>query len=165
MLATAVCWRRRCIPRACPAPGAAGKRFAVHRKNRALILDYCCGDCRRVFNAFTGTVFQKTSRLPSTLILISRGIAQGTSTARLARELGCDRMKLLELRHKIQDLALVGLDPTPLSDPMIEVDECYVNAGEKKVSRIASRMIRHEVGPTSDAATAHSKATARRSRP
>lgn len=115
---------------ACPRCG--GKRFAVHRKHRAPILDYRCGDCRRVFNAFTGTVFQKTSRLPSTLILILRGIAQGASTARLARELGCDRMKLLELRHKIQDLALVGLDPTPLSDPMIEADECYVNAGEKR---------------------------------
>ena len=115
---------------ACPRCG--GERFAVHRKHRAPILDYRCGDCRLVFNAFTGTVFQKTSRLPSTLILILRGIAQAASTARTARELGSDRMKLLELRHKIQDLASAGLDPTPLSDPMIEADECYVNAGEKR---------------------------------
>ena len=36
-----------------------GKRCAVHRKHRAPVLDSRCGDCRRVINAFTGTVFQK----------------------------------------------------------------------------------------------------------
>ena len=77
-----------------------------------------------------------TNRRPSTLILILRGIAQGVSTARLARELDCDRMKLLELRHKLQDHALAGLDPTPLSDPIVEADECYVNAGEKRYSAL-----------------------------
>ena len=96
------------------------------------MLDYRCRNCRRVFNAFTGTALQKTNRRPSTLVLILRGVAQGVSTARLARELDCDRMKLLELRHKLQDHALAGLDPAPLNDPVVEADECYVNAGEKR---------------------------------
>ena len=41
-------------------------------------------------------------------------------------------MKLLELRHKLQDKALAGLDPTPLSDPIVEADECDINAGKKR---------------------------------
>ena len=115
---------------ACPRCG--GDRFGVHRAHRAPVLDYRCRDCRRVFNAFTGTALQKTSRRPSDLVLILRGFAQGATTARLARELGCDRIKLLVLRHKLQDHARAGLDPSPLPDAVVEADECYVNAGEKR---------------------------------
>ena len=66
------------------------------------------------------------------MVLILRGIAQGAPTARLARELGCDRMKLLQLRHKLQEHATAGLDPAALPDAVVEADECYVNAGEKR---------------------------------
>ena len=113
-------------------PRCGGDRKGVHRKHRAPVIDYRCRDCRRVFNASTGTALQKTSRPPSALVLILRGIAQGASTARLARELGCDRMKLLALRYKLQDNALAGLDPEPLPDAVAEADECYVNAGETR---------------------------------
>jgi len=114
----------------CPRCGSS--RLGVHRKDRAPVLGDRCRDCRRVFNAFTGTALRKTNRRPSTMVLILRGIAQGVSTARLARELDCDRMKLLELRHKLQDHALAGLDPAPLVDPVDEADECYVNVGQKR---------------------------------
>ena len=96
------------------------------------ILDYRCRDCCRVFHAFTGTAPQKTGRSPAALVLILRGIAQGVSTARRARELGCDRMKRLPLRHKLQGHATAGLDPTPLGDATVEADECYVDAGGKR---------------------------------
>jgi transposase-like protein len=115
---------------ACPRCG--GDRLGVHRRHRDPVIDYRCRDCRRVFNIFTGTALQGTSRRPSELIQILRGIAQGAPTARLARELGCDRMKLLELRHKLQAHATSGLDPAALPDPVVEADECYVNAGEKR---------------------------------
>ena len=115
---------------ACPRCG--GQDLRVHRKHRIPIIDYRCQDCRRVFNAFTDTALHKTSRAPSVILLILRGFAQGATTARMARELGCDRMKLLALRHKLQDRALIGLDPTPLPDATVEADECYVNAGEKR---------------------------------
>ena len=120
---------------ACPRCG--GDRFGVHRRRRDPVLDYRCRDCRRVFNAFTASALEKTSRRPSELVLILRGVAQGVPTARLARELGCNRMKLLVLRHKLQDHARAGLDPAPLPDATVEADECYVNAGEKR--RPASR--------------------------
>jgi transposase-like protein len=113
-------------------PRCGGDRYGVHRRHREPVIDYRCRDCRRVFNAFTGTALHKTSRRPSALVLILRGVAQGATTARLARELGCDRMKLLELRHKLHDRAVVGLDPAMLPDAVVEADECYVNAGEKR---------------------------------
>ena len=41
-------------------------------------------------------------------------------------ELGSDRMKLLALRHKLQANARAGLDPSPLTDAVIEADECNI---------------------------------------
>ena len=116
---------------ACPACRQTD-RLVVHRRHRDPVLDYLCRRCRRVFNAFTGTALQKTSRSPAELVLILRGIAQSAPTARMARELGRDRMKLLQLRHKLQEHATAGLDPAPLPDATVEADEFYVNAGGKR---------------------------------
>jgi transposase-like protein len=115
----------------CPRCGKSD-RLGIHRRHRAPVLDYQCGHCRRVFNAWTGTALQGLQRPPSQVVLILRGIAQGVPTAQLARELGCDRMRLLELRHRLQDNALTRLDRTPLGDAQAEVDEMYQNAGEKR---------------------------------
>ena len=67
-------------------------------------------------------------------MLILRGFAQGVPTAQLARELGCDREHLLELRRLMQDNASRWLDRNPLGDAVIEGDEMYQNAGEKGTS-------------------------------
>src|SRR4051812_35625354 len=83
---------------ACPRCGARDG-LTVHRRHRAPVLDYRCRSCRRVFNALTGTLLHGARRRPSELVLIIRGIAQGVTTARLARELGCSRPDLLALRH------------------------------------------------------------------
>jgi len=115
----------------CPRCGT-GDRLKVHRRHRAPILDYRCEACGRVFNAFTGTEFHKTHRTPSEILLILRGIAQGTSTARLARELNRHRPHLLRLRHRLQALAKKAADSSPLADDAaVEADEMYQNAGEK----------------------------------
>lgn len=112
-------------------------RMLVHRRHRSPVLDYRCGHCRRVFNSFTGTALQGTKRRPGQLVLIVRGIAQGVPTAQLARELGCDRSELLALRHRLQDLAHRNRGRMPLDDQVLEADEAYQNAGEKR--RAASR--------------------------
>jgi transposase-like protein len=109
----------------------------VHRRARAPVLDYRCGHCRRVFNAFTGTALHGIRRRPSALVLIVRGIAQGVPTAQLARELECDRSELLNLRHRLQDLAFRNRDRMPLDDTIVEADETYQNARGKR--RAASR--------------------------
>lgn len=107
--------------------------LVVHRRHRDPVLDYRCSGCGRVFNAWTGTRFQKTHRRPSELLLILRGITQGRTTAGLARELGCSRGHLLELRHQMQARGLSTVWE-PLPDPRVEADEMYQNAGEKRPS-------------------------------
>jgi transposase-like protein len=116
---------------ACPRCGARD-RLHVHRRHRAPILDYRCGHCRRVFNAFTGTALHGTRRRPAELVLIVRGIAQGVPTARLARELDRDRSQLLDLRHRLQEAAHASRHRVPLDDTTLEADEMYQNAGEKR---------------------------------
>jgi hypothetical protein len=108
------------------------RRLGVHHRHRAPVLDYQCGACGRVFNAWTGTILQGTHRRPSQVLLILRGIATGQPTAQMARELGCDRKHLLELRHRLQERARLGLDRNPLGDAVVEADEMYQNAGEKR---------------------------------
>jgi transposase-like protein len=121
---------------ACPRCHGADTSY-VHRRDRAPILGYRCRACRCAYNAFTGTALQGTKRRPVARLLILRGFAQGASTARLARELECDRLELLRFRHKLQDLAYRFRDLDPLEDSDVEADEAYQNAGEKR--RAASR--------------------------
>ena len=123
---------------ACPRCHRAD-RMRVHRSHRAPVRDYRCGHCRRVFNAFTGTALHGTKRRPSQLVLIARGFAQGVPTAQLARELDCDRSELLVLRHRLQDLAFRKRDRMPLDDEVLEADEAYQNAGEKRCAASRSR--------------------------
>jgi transposase len=111
----------------------ARDEFLIHRYYREPVLDYRCPACGRVFNAWTGTVFQGAHFRPSMLVLIVRGFSQGVSTAQLARELNCSRRHLLKLRHKYQSQARSGLDRTPLKDTEVEADEMYQNCGEKGV--------------------------------
>jgi transposase-like protein len=116
---------------ACPRCGASD-RMGIHRRHRDPVIDYQCGGCGRVFNAFTGTPLRGIRRSPSQLLLILRGVAQAAPTARMARELGCDRKHLLQLRHRLQGNAALRLDRNPLGDAVVEADEAYVNAGEKR---------------------------------
>jgi hypothetical protein len=117
---------------ACPRRGER-RRLGVHRRDRAPVLGYQCAACGRAFNAWAGTCLQGTHRRPSQVLLILRGIARGEPTAQLARELGCDRKHLLQLRHRPQHHALDRLDRNPLGDAAVEADEAYVNAGEKGI--------------------------------
>jgi transposase-like protein len=71
---------------ACPRCGER-QHLGIHRCHRAPLVDFQCGGCGRVFNAFTGTSLQGTHRRPSQLLMILRGVAQGTPTALMAREL------------------------------------------------------------------------------
>jgi hypothetical protein len=104
---------------------------SLPRSVREPILDSRCRRCHRAFNAWTGTAFPGTHWRPSQIVLILRGFAQGTPTARLARELACSRRHLLDWRPRLQAQAQAALDRTPLEDPVVEADEMDPNAGEK----------------------------------
>jgi transposase-like protein len=118
-------------PHGLRCPDCGSRRYTVHRAHREPVLDYRCS-CGRVFNAWTGTMLQGTQRTPAQIVLLVRGIAQGTPTAKLARELGCSRRHLLDLRHRLQHLAWVRLPRAPLPDAEAEADEMFQNAGEKR---------------------------------
>jgi transposase-like protein len=117
---------------ACPRCAAREGLIIHHRHPDSPVIDDRCKGCRRVFNPYTGTLWQGTHYRPATILLILRGIAQGVPTAPLARELGLCRTHLLKLRHEIQSRALAGGDRSPLPDDQAEADEMYQNAGEKR---------------------------------
>ena len=79
------------------------------------------------------------------------------------RELDRDRSQLLELRHRLQDAAYRDRPRMPLDDPVLEADEMYQNAGEKR--RAAPRPRRPAASPGQQAAraTAAGTTTGRRS--
>lgn len=117
-----------------------GDGIWVQARDRAPVIDYRCRHCGRVFNAYTGTVLERTRRPPTQWVLILRGIVQGTSTARLARELACDRMHLLRLRHSLQELAAqAAAAAEPVPGTHVEADEMFQNAGEKRHSACRPR--------------------------
>ena len=117
----------------CPRCGGGHDRYTVHRRRRCSpVVDYRCKGCRRVFNLFTGTAWQGARRSPAEVLLILRGFAQGVPTARLARELGVSRPHLLELRQEVQARAAAAAPAAPLPDDVVEADEMYQNAGEKR---------------------------------
>lgn len=110
----------------------------IHRRDRAPVLYYHC-TCGRIYNAFAGTVWQGTQRSCAQIIAILQGFAQGKTTAHLARELRTDRIQLLELRHRMQANARAQCPPDALPDRVVEVDELYQNAGEKRCAASQSR--------------------------
>jgi transposase-like protein len=116
---------------ACPRCGAReGLKVHRHPPDSPVIGDRCQG-CRRAFNLFTATAWQGAHKSPATTLLILRGIAAGTPTAKPARELDIRRRHRLELRHEIQARAPAGADRSPLPDDRAEADEMSQNAGGK----------------------------------
>jgi len=76
---------------------------------------YRCKACRGYYTLLSGTVFQKTRQPPSKLVLLIRGIAKGESSARLSRELGIGRARVMQLRHAMQN----NLYETLPTEPMV----------------------------------------------
>ena len=122
----------------CPRCHTPVTQAGIHRHDRAPVLYYHCG-CGRVYNAFAGTLWQGTHHSCSTIIRILQGISQGVTTMHLAKELGLDRKHLLERRHQLQALATQACPRTVYPDPVVETDELYQNAGEKRHSASRSR--------------------------
>jgi transposase-like protein len=114
----------------CPRCGS-GERRVAQRNGRWSA--YRCKACDRYHSILTGTVFEKTRQAPSTIVLILRGIAKGETTACLARELGVGRPRMHEIRKQVQTNLRQTLPSLPMiEDEVLEADELYQNAGEKR---------------------------------
>jgi transposase-like protein len=108
--------------------------LVVHDHSRKPVLRYKCCHCNRIFHLFTGTPLAGVRRRScAELLLLLRGIAKGTPTRELAREVGCSEGQLLSLRHRLQELAKRCMDEgrEPLPDQQVEADEMYQNSGAK----------------------------------
>lgn len=113
----------------CPHCGDNRRRVAQHNGPWTA---WRCKACDRYYTLLSGTVFERTRQPPAKLVLLLRGIAKGEPTARLARELGIGRVRVHELRRQLQRNLLRTRPKEPLPDEVLEADEVYQNAGEKK---------------------------------
>ena len=93
---------------------------------------YRCLACDGYYTLLSETVFEKTRQRPATLVLLLRGIAKGESSARLSRELGIGRKRVMQLRHIIQNNLYETLPTAVMDGQTFEADEVYQNAGEKR---------------------------------
>lgn len=113
----------------CPHCQSSARRFAQQNGWWAA---WRCKACDHYYTLLSGTIFEKTRQSPSKLVLLVRGIAKGEPTARLARELNIGRRRLHQLRQQLQRNLLATRPTEPLPDDVLEADELYQNAGEKK---------------------------------
>jgi transposase-like protein len=114
----------------CDAAWAEAKEFRRTRQSELIV--YRCQRCRGIYTLYSGTIFQGRHLRPAQVVLLVRGVLKGESAASLARELGMSRTTITELRHLIQDNAAQMQSEKPLSDNVVEADEMFQNAGEKK---------------------------------
>jgi transposase-like protein len=112
-------------------PRCQSQRRRIGRSN-AHYKSWRCNDCGKYYSLYTGTVFAKTRQPASTLVLLLRGVAQGETSERLARELGLSSTWILELRHRLMEQLQKSAPREVMSGTTFEVDELYQNAGEKR---------------------------------
>jgi transposase-like protein len=114
----------------CQAPVERASVFRVTRKSALRV--YRCKDCQRIYNLYTGTVFQQRQLRPQQAVLLLRGVLKGEASDVLARELELNYVTVLQLRRKLQDNAKAMQSEEPLPDFEAESDELFQNAGEKR---------------------------------
>lgn len=114
----------------CHQPVAKAREFRQTKRSELTV--YRCRECERIYNLYTGTVFQGRHMPPAKVVMFMRGVCKGEPTTVLASELELDYKMALQLRHQIQRNAEKSQPDTPLSDQRTETDEMFQNAGEKR---------------------------------
>lgn len=114
----------------CKAAWAEAREFRTTRKSQLTV--YRCQKCRGIYNLYSGTIFEARQLTPSQVVLLMRGVLKGESAASLARELEMSRTTITELRHLIQSNAAHLQPEYALKDAVVETDEMFQNAGEKR---------------------------------
>src|SRR5512143_1482010 len=114
----------------CKSPVERANVFRVTRKSQVKV--YRCKDCQKLYNLYTGTVFQQRQLRPQQAVWLIRGVLKGEPSDVLAGELELNYVTVLQLRRKIQDHAKLLQSEDPLPDFEAESDELFQNAGEKR---------------------------------
>ena len=114
------------------------KNVRLGLKNTSILMGWSvfivnrCQQCQGIYNLYSGTVFEQAHFSPEQLVLLLRGIFQGVPTTRLAEELNLSYKTALKWRHRVQAQAETYLQNVPLPDDVVEVDEMFQTAGEKR---------------------------------
>jgi transposase-like protein len=117
----------------CPHCDAARTEASEFRRTRqSQLMVYRCRHCRGIYNLYSGTIFEARHLAPAQVVLLVRGVLKGESAATLARELGMSRTTVTGLRQLIQTNATHLQSNEPLLDQVVEADELFQNAGEKR---------------------------------
>ena len=87
----------------CPHCGRSVEEARAFRKTKKSQLTvYRCNACQRVYNLYSGTVFERKHFRPSQAVLLLRGVCKGETTAAIAREIGVSRQTAFDIRRVIQ---------------------------------------------------------------
>ena len=127
--------RRHFHPDGLSCPHCAAEHhdaYSFRRTKRSRLDVWRCKGCLKTYTLYTGTAFEARHLPPNQVVLLLRGVAQGVSSARLARELGLSRTTVHEIRKRLQCNAEAAQPTTPLPDTRTETDEMFQNAGEKR---------------------------------
>jgi transposase-like protein len=117
----------------CPRCRAArNEAYRFRETGRSRLQVWRCKECAQTYTLYSGTVFAGRHLPPPTVVLLLRGVVQGTSTAQLARELELSRTTVHEIRHELHENAALLQPQDPLPDDQTETDEMFQNAGEKR---------------------------------
>jgi len=114
----------------CDAAWSETSEFRTTRRSQLTV--YRCRACRGIYNLYSGTIFEARQLRPAQVVLLVRGVLKGESAATLARELGMSRTTITDLRHRIQANAAHLQTEACLEDNVVEADELFQNAGEKR---------------------------------
>ena len=114
----------------CDAAWAEASEF--RRTKRSQLLVYRCKRCHGIYNLYSGTVFAACHLPPPEVVLVVRGVLKGETAGTLARELGHSPVTILRLRRLLLDNAAQIQPEMPLIDNVVEADEMFQNAGEKR---------------------------------
>lgn len=118
-----------CCPH-CQASLKQARKFRETKESQLTV--YRCEACDGVYNLYTDTVFEQTHLSPQQVILLLRGVIQGTPSNQLADEIGLTEKTVLMWRHRLQDRAEQQQASDPIPDNVAESDEMFQNAGEKR---------------------------------
>jgi transposase-like protein len=117
----------------CPRCGTGWRNAYRFRRTKCSRLQvWRCKECAQTYTLYSGTVFEGRHLPPAKVVLLLRGVVQGKSTSKMARELDLSRTTVHEIRQQLQANATLLQPETPLSDERTETDEMFQNAGEKR---------------------------------